>query len=699
MSAPVPVESDYAAAKPPSSRLNKVVFAGSSVGTVAVALWAIVFPDNAASVLGTVVGWISDWFGWFYVALASLVLVFVVCVALSRYGRIKIGPDHSKPEFSTMSWASMLFAAGIGTDLMFFAVAEPVTQYMAPPSGAPETVEAAREATAWTLFHYGITGWGMYALMGMSLGYFAYRKQLPLAIRSSLYPVLGKRIHGPAGDAVDLAAVLGTIFGVATSLGIGVVMINVGLNVVFGVPEGLPAQIALIVVGVAVATISAVSGVDRGIKLLSELNVLLAVGLTVWVLIAGKTEFLLNALVLSIGDFVRLFPGMAMQTFPWEDTGSWMADWTLFFWAWWIAWASFVGMFLARISRGRTLRQFVGGVLIIPFTYILMWVAIYGNAAIKIIRDGDRTFGENTMASPERGFYALLEQYPAFGVVAVLATLTALLFYITSADSAALVMANLTSKLDDPRQDAASGPRVFWAVATGVLTVSVLFVGGVPALQAATVIMGLPFGFVMVAVMVGLLRSLRKEGHRTDGVRAAQHRVLSSRSSAVDDRAWRHRLKHALAFPTLAEGDDFLYGRVTDALDAIAEEYRSAGNLATVVTGTDPEHGDPSVTLTLIGDGEIDDDEPPFVYSVHRAAVAVPTYAGRARRGDDYYVRLEVHLDNGGQGYDVMGYSTAQLIDDVIDQYERHLEFLRLSDTSFGADAGNGTPETGSPSH
>lgn len=678
---PGQVESDFAETELAKPRLNRVVFGGSAVGSVAIALWAIIVPDNAASVLGTVVGWISEWFGWFYVALATLILVFVICIALSRYGRTKIGPDHSKPEFSTLSWASMLFAAGIGTDLMFFAVAEPVTQYMAPPTGDPQTVDAARQATAWTLFHYGITGWGMYALMGMALGYFAYRRQLPLAIRSALYPVLGKRIHGPAGDAVDLAAVLGTIFGVATSLGIGVVMINVGLNVVFGVPEGLPAQIVLIIVGVVVATMSAVSGVDKGIKMLSELNVLLAIALAAWVLIAGKSEFLLNALVLSIGDFVRLFPGMAMQTFPWEDTGNWMSDWTLFFWAWWIAWASFVGMFLARISRGRTMRQFVGGVLIIPFTYILMWVAIYGNAAIKVIRDGDQEFGEDTMEIPERGFYDLLQQYPAFSVVAVIATLTALLFYVTSADSAALVMANLTSELDDPRQDAASGPRIFWALATGLLTVGVLSVGGIPALQSATVIMGLPFAFVMIAVMIGLLRALREEGQRTDGVRAAQPRVLSSRSSGADDRSWRERLEHAMSFPSLAEAERFLRGRVTDALEAVAGEYRSIGYSASVETSTDPEDGDPCVTLSLGGEAEGDDG---FVYSVHRAAVAIPTYAGRARRGNDYYARLEVHLSSGGQGYDVMDYTSAQLINDVIDQYERHLEYLRLSKDTTG---------------
>jgi choline/glycine/proline betaine transport protein len=674
--------SDFAPTDLPKPPLNKVVFFGSAAGTVLVALWAMLLPDNAAAVLGVVVGWTSAWFGWFYVLLAAAALVFVAVIALSRYGSIRIGPDHSRPEFRTISWASMLFAAGIGTDLMFFAVAEPVTHYMAPPSGDPQTVQAARESIAWTLFHYGISGWAMYALMGMALGYFAYRLHLPLAIRSALYPLLGKRIDGPIGDAVDLAAVLGTIFGVATSLGIGVVMINVGLEVTLGIEEGPVAQIALIVLGVGVATVSAVSGVNKGIRLLSELNVLLAVALSIWVLVAGKTDYLLNALALNIGDFLRLFPEMVLQTFPYEDTGTWMSDWTLFFWAWWIAWASFVGLFLARISRGRTLRQFVSGVLIIPFSYILMWISLYGNAALDVIRGGNEQFGLDTMENPERGFYALLAEYPAFVPVAILATATALLFYITSADSAALVMANLTSRLKDPRQDAATAPRVFWALATGALTIAVLGVGGIPALQSATVIMGLPFAFVMVAVMLGLFRSLRMEGTRTDGVRAAIPSTMSGRSEAHAAGTWRARLRRALAFPTLAQADEYLAGTVRPALEEVAAEVRTSGAAiglgdVAVVDSTDPDTGAPRVTLT-IGD-EDDPTTPAFMYAVHREAVAVPTYAGRARRGDAYYGRLEVHLASGGQGYDIMGYSSGQVIGDVLDQYERYLEFLRLS--------------------
>ena len=254
------------------------VFLGSVIGTTAIALWAIVAPTQAETAISTVVAEVTTGFGWFYILLATTILGFIIYLGFSRYGNVRLGPDHSRPQFSTFAWASMLFAAGIGTDVMFYSVVEPVTQYMAPPTGDPETVLAAREATVWTLFHYGITGWAMYSLMGLALAYFAYRLDLPLAVRSALYPIVGKRVDGPLGHAVDIAAVLGTVFGVATSLGIGVVFLNVGLNMVFGVAVGLGAQIALAALAVTIAAISAVSGVDKGIRILSQLNVLLALG-------------------------------------------------------------------------------------------------------------------------------------------------------------------------------------------------------------------------------------------------------------------------------------------------------------------------------------------------------------------------------------------------------------------------------------
>ena len=275
--------------------VNKPVFISAASVTLAVTLWCVIAPANAEAQLGRIVGWVSTWFGWYYIALATAVLVFVLFLALSRYGSVKLGPEHSKPEFSTGAWAAMLFAAGIGTDLIFYSVYEPAIQYLSPPSIEGGTVQAAREGTVWTLFHYGLSGWGMYSMMGMALAYFAYRMNLPLAVRSALFPLVGKRIDGPIENTVDTAAVLGTIFGVATSLGIGVVSLNVGLNVVFGLPVGLAVQISLIVLAVGIATVSATTGVDKGIKLISIINVFLAIALVVFVLVTGRTAQLLNA--------------------------------------------------------------------------------------------------------------------------------------------------------------------------------------------------------------------------------------------------------------------------------------------------------------------------------------------------------------------------------------------------------------------
>ncbi len=659
-----------------TSTVNWPVFLGSAAGTLAVTIWCVVAPAQAEATLASVVGYVSTWFGWYYILLATAILVFVLFLGLSRHGHVRLGPEHSRPEFSTLSWASMLFAAGIGTDLMFFAVNEPVVQYLTPPTGEGETVEAAREATAWTLFHYGISGWGMYALMGIALGYFAYRMNLPLAVRSALHPLFGKRVDGPIGHAVDSAAVLGTIFGVATSLGIGVVGLNVGLNKLFGVPQGLATQFALLGLAVAMATISAVSGIDKGIKRLSQLNVLLAIGLAAWILVTGKTAYLLNAAVLNVGDFFRLFPDMTMQTFAYEDTGDWMSFWTLFFWAWWIAWASFVGLFLARISRGRTIREFVAGTMIIPFTYIVMWITIFGNAAIDEVRAGNTSFAELASASPEGGFYALLAEYPAFTFVAGLATFVGLLFYVTSADSGALVMANLSSRMRSVTDDAGRRLRIFWALATGSLTLAILSVGGIYALQYATVIMGLPFAFVMVLVMLGLYKALRVEAYRADSAKQSMRGMLSGRSTPREPnppRSWRQRLSRAVDFPSVTAGKEFLTDVALPALEEVAAELRKQDVQATAARKS--EDGKEYVELSAGVD-----DEHPFCYQIWPSAVPIPAYSGRAPRGDDVYARLEVHLTQGGQGYDVMGYTHTQLIDDVLDQYERHLEFLRLHD-------------------
>ncbi|MFE1023783.1 choline BCCT transporter BetT [Streptomyces sp. NPDC058818] len=656
--------------------LKRAVFFGSAALILAISIWAIVTPSGAESAIGVAVDRISSWFGWYYFLAATVYLGFVVFIGVSKYGTIKLGPKHYKPDYGLFAWAAMLFAAGIGIDLMFFSVSGPVSHYLAPPEGDPETVEAARQAVVWTLFHYGITGWAMYALMGMALGFFAFRYRLPLAIRSALYPIIGRRIHGRIGDAVDLAAIIGTVFGISVSLGIGVVQLNYGLRVLFDVPEGLPAQIGLIAVAVVMATVSAVAGVDKGIRRLSQLNVLLAVLLMLFILVVGEPFRLLNSLVQNVGDYVSRFPSMTLNTFAYDQPTEWLDAWTLFFWAWWIAWAPFVGLFLARISRGRTLRQFVAATLIIPFIFTGLFLAVFGNSALFVVRDGNSEFGQTAMNVPEQGFYGLLEQYPGALFSAGLATFVGLLLYVTSADSGALVMGNLSSHLPTPVTDAAPWMRIFWALTTGLLTLAMLIVGGVQALTDATIIMGLPFSFVMFLIMVGLYLALRTEYMREEALATTLPASLSGRTTQqgpTGARNWRQRLARAMAFPGRRAAARFVEDVCRPAFQEVGQALREQGTEAELLEGISEENGLAHVGLRVpIGPRDT------FVYEVWPVEKPTPGFATRSVTTHDTYVRFEVRLAEGNQGYDVMGYTKEQLIGDSLDQYERHLEFLRM---------------------
>ncbi|MCI7690716.1 MAG: choline BCCT transporter BetT [Trueperella pyogenes] len=671
-----------------SAQMKKVVFFGSAAAILAIALWAFVGAESAAGVLGAATSWIGRWFGWFYILMATVIVVFVLYVAISRYGHLRLGPANSRPEFSTFAWASMLFAAGIGTDIMFFAVAEPISQYMAPPQVAARSIEAAEQATVWTIFHYGLTGWGMYALMGMILGYFSYRHGKRLAVRSALEPVFGKRVHGPLGDVVDIAAVLGTVFGVATTLGIGVVQISVGLELIFGIKQGLPAQVGLIVAAVVLAAVSAVSGVARGIRILSQLNVLLAILTAAWVLIGGRTHVLLNAIVMNVGDLLAMFPGMTLDTMAFSDAEEWKGWWTLFFWAWWVAWASFVGMFLARISRGRTLRQFIVGCMTVPFLYVVMWISIFGNAALdRVIHGDDLAFAERTLEAPELGLYSLLQDMPGSGVLMLIATFVAFLFYVTSADSGALVMANLSSNLPTPRTDARPWLRIFWAAVTGVLTVAMLVVGGIPALQSATVIMGLPFAVVMVAAMIGFYRTIYRDVRRRDSQLASERYAVAGGGvggSAGQAASWRERLATIFGQVSPVQASGYLDRVVQPALEALAAEMTAQGMPAEVVRadhelidGMDPEALIyDRVKFAIAG-------EEPFVYRVVAVDAPAVVYGGRFSEDEDRSVRLEVHTSAGGQDYDVMGYSGEAIIHDLLDHFDYYQAQLRSGRTAF----------------
>ncbi len=657
----------------PRDELNKVVFFTSAGLILAFTLMSIFYTDLSGKWLSRSLNWVSATFGWYYMLAATLYIVFVVFIACSRFGSIKLGPEQSKPEFSMMSWAAMLFAAGIGIDLMFFSVAEPVTQYMLPPEGQGQTLEAARQAMTWTLFHYGLTGWAMYALMGIALAYFSYRYNLPLTIRSALYPIFGKRIYGPIGHTVDIAAVVGTIFGIATTLGIGVVQLNYGLKVLFQIPENLTVQASLILLSVVMATISVTSGVNKGIRILSELNVLLALGLILFLLFFGNTEFLLNALVLNIGDYINRFMGMTLNTFAFDRPTEWMNSWTLFFWAWWVAWSPFVGLFLARISRGRTIRQFVLGTLIIPFVFTLLWLSIFGNSALYQIIHGNLDFANEVIAHPERGVYSLLAQYPGFTLSASVATITGLLFYVTSADSGSLVLGNFTSKLADINNDAPNWLRIFWSVTIGVLTLGMLMTDGVSALQNATVIMGLPFSFVIFFIMAGLYKSLRLEDFR----RASTLQSLAPMPAAGGDAVlnWKQRLSRVMNYPGTTHTQRMMDLVCRPAMLDVAQELKLRGAKVEFNEHEPVEDEKLNHLELIVSLGE----EQNFVYQIWPVRYAVPGFTYRARSGKSHYYRLETFLLEGTQGNDLMDFTKHQVINDILDQYERHLNFLHLN--------------------
>ncbi|GGX88004.1 high-affinity choline transporter BetT [Litchfieldella qijiaojingensis] len=645
-----------------SNRLNPVVFHGSVAGILLFLIYAIAFTDHATAFFNAGLDWIGNTFGWYYMLAVVAYLVFVVMIGFSRFGKIRLGPDHSRPEFSLHSWSAMLFAAGLGGAILFFVVSEPLTHYLNPPLGEGGTAEAQRRAIVQTFIHWGISGWGLYVLMGMALAYFSYRHRLPLAIRSTLYPLLGKRIYGPIGNAVDIAAVLATVFGIATALGIGVMQMNYGLTYLFGIPEGLPAQIMLILLVVTLATLSVVSGVKRGIRRLSELNLLLVAGLVLFVLLQGDTLKLLNALVMNTGDYLVALTGKSFDTYAYSpEAQGWFSGWTVFFWGWWIAWAPFVGLFLARISRGRTIREFVAGALFIPLIFVMVMMSVFGNSGIDMVEQGLVVLGEQALNSPPATIYTFLEQLPLVGLTATIVLMLSIVFFVTSADSGALVLSNFTYVLRDVNHDAPARLRIFWSAIIGLITLALLMAGGLRTLQSAVVITALPFSAVIFLTMISMYRSLKVETGKAD----ARHQVVASASATSD---WRERLDRTLDATTQNGAEATLRHAIRPALIELAEELTRRGQQATVTE--QQVDGTQLLCPTL----QVDfDGAPSFIYGIRPQRMQPPSFLPA---DDDYYLRLDVHLAEGGLGQDLNGYTRLQVVHDVLNEYQRHLRFL-----------------------
>ncbi|MDN6537550.1 MAG: choline BCCT transporter BetT [Corynebacterium variabile] len=649
-------------------KVNWVVLTVSAAVILAFSLWAIIAPDNADSVMASVVDAIASGFGWYYVLTVAIVIGFVLWVALSRTGRVRLGPDHSRPSYSLFTWVSMLFAAGVGIDMLFYSVTGPVTQYMTPANADPESAEATRDAVVWTMFHYGISGWAMYSLLGAAMGYFAFRWGMPLSIRAALYPLLGRRVKGKTGHTIDIVTLVGTVMGVATSMGIGVVLLSVGFSKLFGLPDGLGLQIALVGVAVIITVAACTSGVDKGIRIISEMNLWVAGAMILYIIVTGKTSFLLNTMVANVGRFINTLPERTMETMGYEPDGAdWMGGWTLFFWAFWLAWGPFVGVFLARISRGRTLREFIIAAITVPVICDFLIVTTFGNSALYEVLHGNTSFAEEAMESPEQGWYSLLEMFPGATFIIGLATLSGLLFYLTSANSGAMVMSTFSASIPDPAQDGPKWLRIFWALVTAVLTVAMLIAGGVSTMEHATLIFALPVTVIAYLVMMSFSRALRMERVQMDGV------VQVQRGSSRE-RTWRQRLAGLRHYPDADEIRSFTADTVAPALDEVHTEFTRLGYDATLTCGEDAATSLPTWTLLVPLEHHRG-----FQYMVAPVTTPVPSFGGRRAQSQEDYLRLEVFDQTGTRGYDLNGLTTQQIVDDVIDRYEMHLSFLTES--------------------
>ncbi|MDH2414717.1 BCCT family transporter [Nocardioides sp. CER19] len=527
---------------PPRSQregLDKVVFGVTALLAVAFLVWGFVSTGSLADASSSALSWVMGDAGWLFVLTASGFVVFVIWLAASRFGDIKLGRDDEEPEFRTSSWVAMMFSAGMGIGLMFYGVSEPVSHLVTPPPGTGDAgnAEAVQHAMATTLFHWTLHPWAIYAVVGLAIAYGVYRKGRLQLISAAFEPLLGRHANGSWGKVIDILAIFATLFGSAASLGLGALQIRSGLHIVAGVGSTGNAVIVGIISVLTVAfVLSAVSGVAKGIQWLSNINMVLAVVLAVFLFVLGPTVFMLNLVPTSIGSYIQDLPMMAARTgAEGKDTQDWLAGWTVFYWAWWLSWTPFVGMFIARISRGRTIRQFVTGVLLVPSLVSVIWFCILGGAALDLQKSGTDIAGAGGIESQ---LFTTLDSFPMAKVASVLVMVLVGIFFVSGADAASIVMGTLSER---GTQEPTRATVVFWGVATGAVAAVMLLVGGEDALnglQSITIVAALPFVVVMVGLAVALVKDLRSDPlivRREYGREVVQQAVIAGVTEHGDD--------------------------------------------------------------------------------------------------------------------------------------------------------------------
>ena len=645
---------------------NPLVIGATLFFVVLLVAMILIAPEQTQTLLNAAKSGIFANFSWFYVLAFSVFLGFLVILSVSSLGNIKLGNDEEEPEFGFLSWLAMLFAAGMGVGLMFFGVAEPLTHYLSDiTTGSAEHKQ--QEALLHTVFHWGIHAWAVYGTIALALAYFGFRYKLPLALRSCFYPLLKERINGKLGDLIDIMALLATLFGIITTLGFGASQLGAGLHQLGWISENsFSLQIVVITVVMSLAIFSAISGVGKGVKILSELNLTLAFCLLIFVLVAGPTLYLLSAFSDNIGTYLSNLVQLSFKTYVYEQehTG-WFSGWTILYWAWWCSWAPFVGLFIARISRGRTIREFIFGVLVIPSMFGILWFTVFGNTAIWL-NDGEAagTLGQ-MISSPETLLFKFLDYLPLSGVTGLVSLVVISLFFITSADSGIYVLNNIAS-----RDKSLAAPRwqaVMWGVLMSVVAIVLMQSGGLANLQAMTLLVALPFAMLMLLMCFSLWKGLSADKKYFDT------KVNPTSIFWTGDK-WKERLEQMMNQTQEKDILRFLKHTVLPAMRELRQELIGKYELS-VQINTLFDQDEPAVELVIQKDLMRD-----FMYGVK----SIGREVSEQLINDDNLPHIQhsmtyepyTYFFDGRVGYDVQYMDQDELIADMLKHYERYLSLL-----------------------
>ena len=645
---------------------NPLVIGATLFFVVLLVAMILIAPEQTQTLLNAAKSGIFANFSWFYILAFSVFLGFLVILSVSSLGNIKLGNDEEEPEFGFLSWLAMLFAAGMGVGLMFFGVAEPLTHYLSDiTTGSAEHKQ--QEALLHTLFHWGIHAWAVYGTIALALAYFGFRYKLPLALRSCFYPLLKERINGKLGDLIDIMALLATLFGVITTLGFGASQLGAGLHQLGWISENsFSLQMVVIAVVMSLATFSAISGVGKGVKILSELNLTLAFCLLIFVLVAGPTLYLLSAFSDNIGTYLSNLVQLSFKTYVYEQehTG-WFSGWTILYWAWWCSWAPFVGLFIARISKGRTIREFIFGVLVIPSMFGILWFTVFGNTAIWL-NDGEAagTLGQ-MISSPETLLFKFLDYLPLSGVTGLVSLVVISLFFITSADSGIYVLNNIAS-----RDKSLAAPRwqaVMWGILMSVVSIVLMQSGGLANLQAMTLLVALPFAMLMLLMCFSLWKGLNADKKYFDT------KVNPTSIFWTGDK-WKERLEQMMNQTQEKDILRFLKHTVLPAMRELRQELIGKYELS-VQINTLFDQDEPAVELVIQKDLMRD-----FMYGVK----SIGREVSEQLINDDNLPHIQhsmtyepyTYFFDGRVGYDVQYMDQDELIADMLKHYERYLSLL-----------------------